>query len=156
MPNLTILWMITWLWWQQLENLKVNMNRKSITPRALLNQVLLVKACRTKREVANPDPEAPIWEPWSKWVQMQQQLMVAVKGAQNALKKTPWQGSNQGQRRNSQSTSTQQPEIPMAKQQPRTVVWPKIIKLRPGGKQPKPDLICDNCQVWGHMRHEWC
>ena len=32
--------------------------------------------------------------------------MAAVKGAQNALKKSPWQGSNQGQRMNSQSTST--------------------------------------------------
>ena len=34
----------------------------------------------------NPDPVAPTWEPWAKWVEMQQQSMVAVKGAQNAPK----------------------------------------------------------------------
>ena len=35
----------------------------------------------------NPDPEAPTGEPWTTWVEMQQQLMAAVKGTQNALKK---------------------------------------------------------------------
>ena len=102
MPNLTIPWMITWLWWEQLQKLKVNLNRKIITPHVLLNQVLIVKACPTKMEHDNPDSEAPAQEPWWKWVEMQQQLMAAIKGAQNALKKCPWQGSNQGQRRNSQ------------------------------------------------------
>ena len=35
-----------------------------------------------------PDPEAPTWVPWAKLVEMQQQFMAAVKGAQNAPKKT--------------------------------------------------------------------
>ena len=38
----------------------------------------------------NPDSEDPTWEPWAKWVEVQQQLMAAVKGTQNALKKTQW------------------------------------------------------------------
>ena len=38
---------------------------------------------------ANSDSEAPTQEPWSKWVEIKQQLVVAFKGAQNALKKIP-------------------------------------------------------------------
>ena len=37
----------------------------------------------------NPDFKAPTHEPWSKWVEIQHQLMTAVKRAQSALKKTP-------------------------------------------------------------------
>ena len=36
-------------------------------------------------EIPIPDPKAPMWESWAKWVEMQQQfnsLIVAVKGAQ--------------------------------------------------------------------------
>ena len=55
---------------------------------------------------ANPDSEGPTQGPWSKWVEMQQQLMVAVKGAQSMPKQTQQQRSNQGQRRKIQSTST--------------------------------------------------
>ena len=41
------------------------------------------------------DIKAPMHEPWSKWVEMQQQMMVAVKGAQTAPKRLynivpPW------------------------------------------------------------------
>ena len=35
----------------------------------------------------NPDPKAPTQEPWSKWVELQQQLMAAVKGTQSMPKK---------------------------------------------------------------------
>ena len=38
---------------------------------------------------ANPDSEAPTQEPWSKWGEMQQHLMAAIKGAQNTPKKSP-------------------------------------------------------------------
>ena len=34
----------------------------------------------------NPDTKAPTQDPWSKCVEMQQQLMAAVRGAQSALK----------------------------------------------------------------------
>ena len=53
----------------------------------------------------NQDTKASMQKPWPNWVKMQQQLMAAVTGAQSALK-NPQQGSNRGQRRNSQSTST--------------------------------------------------
>ena len=36
----------------------------------------------------NPNSQAPTQEPWSKWVEMQQQLMAAVKGTQHAPKKS--------------------------------------------------------------------
>ena len=38
---------------------------------------------------ATPESEAPTQEPWSKWVEMEQQLMAAIKGAHNAPKKSP-------------------------------------------------------------------
>ena len=56
----------------------------------------------------HPDPEAPAWEPWTKWVEMQQQLMAAAKGAQNATKHSQ-QGSNWSQRNNNQRTSNNVP-----------------------------------------------
>ena len=31
---------------------------------------------------ANPDPETPTWEPWAKWIEVQQQLMATAKGTQ--------------------------------------------------------------------------
>ena len=37
------------------------------------------------------DIKAPMQETWSKWVEMQQQLMAAVKGVQSVPKKTQWQ-----------------------------------------------------------------
>ena len=69
------------------------MNKKSMIPPMLPNQA------------SSPTPAgndshysvAPMQEPWSKWVEMQQQLMAADKGAQSALKKAPQQGSHQGQ-----------------------------------------------------------
>ena len=33
----------------------------------------------------NPDLKVPTWEPRAKWVEMQQQLMAAVKGAKNPM-----------------------------------------------------------------------
>ena len=56
----------------------------------------------------DPDPEAPPWEHWANWNEMQQQfdsLMAAVKGAQKAPQKPPEQGSNQGQRNNNQNAN---------------------------------------------------
>ena len=47
----------------------------------------------------NPDTKVPMQEPWSRWVEMQQQLMAAVKVCQKP-------SSNRGQRRNSQSATT--------------------------------------------------
>ena len=47
----------------------------------------------------NHDSKASTWEPWEKWVEMQQQfdsLLAAIKGAQKAPQKHPWQTSNQG------------------------------------------------------------
>ena len=52
------------------------------------------KGPSNQEESANPDSKTPTQEPWSKWVEMQQQLMATVKGAQSTLIKTPWQGSN--------------------------------------------------------------
>ena len=55
----------------------------------------------------NPDPKAPPWEPWAKWVDMQQfgSLMAAGKGAQTAPQKLPQQGSNQSQRKINQNAN---------------------------------------------------
>ena len=36
----------------------------------------------------NPDPEATTQEPWAKWLEMQQQLIAAVKGTESVPKKT--------------------------------------------------------------------
>ena len=66
----------------------------------------------------NPDSEASAQEPKAKWVEMQQQfdsLMAAVKGAQKALQKPPWQGSNQGPRNNNQSPNNNGQRLPQAK-----------------------------------------
>ena len=49
---------------------------------------------------ADPDSEALTQEPWSKWVEMQQQLMAAVKGGPKHTKRNPQQGAHQIQRRN--------------------------------------------------------
>ena len=55
---------------------------------------------------ASHDFETPTQEPWLKWIEMQQQLMAAIKGTQNVPKKSPGQGSTQGQRRNNQGTNS--------------------------------------------------
>ena len=34
----------------------------------------------------NPYPEAPTWDPWAKWAEVQQQLMATVIGTQSAPK----------------------------------------------------------------------
>ena len=62
----------------------------------------------------NPDSKAPTHEPRSKWVEMQQQLMVAVKEAQSAPKKTPTTGIQLGSEKKQSRYPYQQPEIPMA------------------------------------------
>ena len=36
----------------------------------------------------NPHSEAPTWDPWAKWVEVNQQLMATIKGTQNAPTKT--------------------------------------------------------------------
>ena len=56
----------------------------------------------------NPYPEAPSQEPWAKCIELQQKfdsLMTTTKGAQNTPQKSPWQGSNQGQRNSNQNGS---------------------------------------------------
>ena len=53
---------------------------------------------------ASHDPETPTQESWSKWVEMQEQLMAAVKRAQNVPKKPQQKGSTQGLRRNRHGT----------------------------------------------------
>ena len=50
-PSLTILWMITWLWWEWLEKLRVSTNRKSKSPLVFWRQVFLVKAQPTRKGV---------------------------------------------------------------------------------------------------------
>ena len=47
----------------------------------------------------NHDFETPTQEPWLKWVEMQQQLMTAIKGAQNALKNVHDKSLIRGQER---------------------------------------------------------
>ena len=63
----------------------------------------------------NPHPEAPTQEPWAKWVEVQKQLIAAVKGTQGAPKKTQQQGSNWGQRNNNQNTRCNSPRPQKAK-----------------------------------------
>ena len=63
------------------------MNRKSIITSVLLSPGVVSDVPRGHEGNANPEPKAPTPEPWAKWVEMWQQLMTAVKGTQNILKK---------------------------------------------------------------------
>ena len=94
----------------------------------------------------NPDPEAPTWESWVKWVEMQQQLMVAVKGTQNALKPSQ-QGSNWGQRNNNQNTSKNG-----LRPQRHSGNWNNDTarsNQRQAGGNNQNQVQCYNCQGWG-------
>ena len=62
---------------------------------------------------------------------MQQQLMVAVKGAYSALKKIPQQGSNQGKRR--KKVPIPAARDPNGKATAETMMWPEKINSGQGG-----------------------
>ena len=79
-------------------------NSSSASKSGVVSNVLLGHEGNT-----SPDPEAPTQDPWAKWVEIQQQLMTAVKGTQNAPKKTQQQTSNWGQRNNNQNASSNGP-----------------------------------------------
>ena len=61
-------------------------NNPCASKSGVVNNVLLGNEGNT-----NPDPEAPSWEPWAKWVEMQQfeSLIAGVKRIQKALQKPP-------------------------------------------------------------------
>ena len=68
------------------------MNRRSIITPVLPKSSIVNDASLGNEGNTHPDPKDPTWEPWVKWVEIQQQfdsLMTAVKGAQNTLQKPP-------------------------------------------------------------------
>ena len=84
---------------------------------------------------------------------MQQQLMATVKGDQSAPKK-PAMGSNRGQRRNSQSTSTSSQSSQLqGNSQNSDTARNNQTQTRRGNDQNQ--IQCYNCQGWGHMCQEF-
>ena len=105
---------------------------------------------------ARPDDQdikAPMQEPWSKWVEMQQQLMAAVKGALSTLKKTQWQSSTRGQRRNSQNTSANDPSSQWQGNSHNSGAA-RSNQTQTRGGNDRNQIQCYNCQGWGHMHNE--
>ena len=50
---------------------------------------IVIEVLSNQDRNTNPDSRAPSHESWSKWVEMQQQLIAAVNRAQSTQKKTP-------------------------------------------------------------------
>ena len=148
-PNFTIPWMITWLWGEQLGKLKVNMNRKSITLPVLLNWALLVRFHLNKKEILILTQRILLMRPGqnglkcnSSWWQLLKELKAHWRKPHD---RDPIRG-----REGTVRVPVPTARDPNGKVTAKTILWPKIIKLRPNGNDQNK-IQCYNCQGWGHM-----
>ena len=128
--------------------------QESIAPPVLLNQVLLVMPHLTKKEILILTLRLLLRSPGQNGLKCNSSWWWLLKGL-----KVHWKtrfSTNRNLIRVREGTvkvPVSTARDPNSNVTTKTVMWPKIIKLRPGGNDWN-HIQCYNCQGWGHMQHE--